>query len=137
MKSIPSGTELARPFLPAKDFEVSRNFYEALGFQKLLDGDVAISGAGSAGFILQRYYQKDWAETSMTQLKVDDLALGGTMFKPSIFRAGSASVHPSHRSCSPGACAWHTSSIHVECSGTLPSAVPKPPRTRNRDAVAP
>jgi len=37
MKQIPSGTELARPFLPAKDFAVSKSFYEALGFEKLLD----------------------------------------------------------------------------------------------------
>ena len=42
MERIPSGTELARPFLPAKDFQLSKDFYEALGFEKLLDGDVAI-----------------------------------------------------------------------------------------------
>jgi hypothetical protein len=67
------GTELARPFLPARDFELSRRFYEALGFEKLLDGEVAIFGAGSGGFILQRYFQKEWAENSMMQLMVDDL----------------------------------------------------------------
>lgn len=73
MSQVPSGTELARPFLPAKDFDLSRDFYEALGFQKLLDGEVAIFAAGSGGFILQRYYQKDWAENSMMQLLVDEL----------------------------------------------------------------
>ena len=35
--AIPSGTEAARPFVPAKDFATSRAFYEALGFEKLLD----------------------------------------------------------------------------------------------------
>jgi catechol 2,3-dioxygenase-like lactoylglutathione lyase family enzyme len=64
---------LARPFLPARDFDLSRRFYEALGFEKLLDGEVAIFGAGSGGFILQRYYQKEWAENFMMQLMVDDL----------------------------------------------------------------
>ncbi|MBV8437875.1 MAG: hypothetical protein JOY95_10220 [Silvibacterium sp.] len=64
MRPIPSGTEMARPFLPARDFDLSKRFYEALGFEKLLDGDVAIFRMGSSGFILQRYYQKDWAETS-------------------------------------------------------------------------
>ncbi|MBV8113577.1 MAG: hypothetical protein JO300_02470 [Silvibacterium sp.] len=64
MSPIPSGTEMARPFLPARDFDLSKRFYEALGFEKLLDGDVAIFRMGSSGFILQRYYQKDWAETS-------------------------------------------------------------------------
>ena len=42
MKQIPAGTELARPFMPAKDFDLSRKFYETLGFEKLLDGEVAI-----------------------------------------------------------------------------------------------
>lgn len=62
MTQIPSGTELARPFLPTRDFDLSRDFYEALGFQKLLDGEVAIFAAGLSEFILQRHYQKDWAE---------------------------------------------------------------------------
>jgi len=59
--------------MPAKDFELSKRFYEALGFEKVLDSEVAIFNAGSGGFILQRYYQKDWAENFMMQLMVDDL----------------------------------------------------------------
>ena len=73
MSRIPTGTELVRPFMPAKDFDLSKRFYEALGFEKVLDGEVAIFNAGSGGFILQRYYQKDWAENFMMQLMVDDL----------------------------------------------------------------
>ena len=73
MKQIPSGTEQARPFLPAKDFDVSKAFYEELGFEKLLDGDVAIFRMGSSGFILQRGYKKEWAENFMMQLMVDDV----------------------------------------------------------------
>ena len=46
--------ELARPFLPTRDFEQSKQFYEALGFEKTLDSEVAIFNAGSGGFILQR-----------------------------------------------------------------------------------
>jgi predicted enzyme related to lactoylglutathione lyase len=70
---VPSGTELARPFLPTKDFERSKGFYEAVGFEKVLDGDVAIFRAGSGGFILQRRYDERWAENCMMQLMVDDL----------------------------------------------------------------
>jgi hypothetical protein len=70
---IPDDTELARPFLPAKDFALSKAFYERLGFRKLLDGQVAIFGIGQGGFILQDYYQRDWAENCMMQLMVDDL----------------------------------------------------------------
>jgi hypothetical protein len=73
MNNPPTGTELARPYVPAKDFDLSKRFYEALGFEKLLDGEVAIFRIGQSGFLLQRYYQKDWAENSMMQLMVDDL----------------------------------------------------------------
>ena len=73
MSGIPTGTELARPFIPARDFDVSKRFYETLGFDKVLDGEVAIFNAGSGGFVLQRYYQKEWAENFMMQLMVDDL----------------------------------------------------------------
>ncbi|MFO0814971.1 MAG: VOC family protein [Gemmatales bacterium] len=73
MSKVPTGTELARPFLPAKDFKLSKCFYEALGFTKVLDSEVAIFNAGSGGFILQNYYQKEWAENFMMQLMVDDL----------------------------------------------------------------
>ena len=71
--TLPSGGEALRPFLPAKDFETSKAFYQAIGFETLLDGEVAIFGIGATAFILQRYYQKDWAENSMVQLMVDDL----------------------------------------------------------------
>jgi hypothetical protein len=70
---IPSGTELIRPFLPAKDFDVSKAFYERIGFEKLLDADVAIFRLGSSGFILQRFYQRELAENFMMQLMVDHL----------------------------------------------------------------
>ena len=73
MNQVPDGSELSRPFMPAKDFDLSKKFYEALGFEKLLDGEVAIFKVGSGGFILQRHYQKEWAENFMMQLMVDDL----------------------------------------------------------------
>jgi predicted enzyme related to lactoylglutathione lyase len=64
---------LARAFLPTRDFEQSKLFYEALGFTKVLDGEVAIFNAGSGGFILQRHWAQGWAENCMMQLMVDDL----------------------------------------------------------------
>lgn len=73
MESIPSGTERSRAFLPTQDFELSKRFYTALGFENVLDGEVAIFNVGAGGFILQRYYQKAWAENTMMQLMVDDL----------------------------------------------------------------
>jgi uncharacterized glyoxalase superfamily protein PhnB len=70
---IPDGAELARPFLPAEDFALSKRFYEALGFEKLLDSEVAIFRVGAGSFILQNYFEKEHAGSYMMQLMVDDL----------------------------------------------------------------
>lgn len=67
------GSELPRPFLPAKDFDLSKRFYETLGFTKVLDGEVAVFQIGVGGFILQDFYRTEWAENFMMQLMVDDL----------------------------------------------------------------
>lgn len=70
----PAGTESARPFVPAQDFSTSKAFYEALGFTcELDDGEVAIYRVGATSFLLQNYYQQDWAANFMMQLMVDDL----------------------------------------------------------------
>jgi catechol 2,3-dioxygenase-like lactoylglutathione lyase family enzyme len=71
--TIPDGNEEVRPFVPAKDFDKSRAFYRALGFAEDHDKDVAIFKAGKSTFILQRHYQKDWAENFMMHMMVDDL----------------------------------------------------------------
>ena len=57
MTTIPDGAEVARPFVPARDFALSKRFYEALGFTKLLDGQVAIFSVGPSSFVLQNAYQ--------------------------------------------------------------------------------
>lgn len=72
--SVSAGTEVARPFLPAKDFDLSKRFYQALGFTTELDSDeVAIFRIGASSFLLQKHFQKEWAENFMMQLMVDDL----------------------------------------------------------------
>lgn len=72
--TVVTGTELCRPFLPARDFAKSKRFYEALGFEKRLDADdVAIFRVGRGEFLLQAHFQKEWAENFMMQLMVDDL----------------------------------------------------------------
>jgi catechol 2,3-dioxygenase-like lactoylglutathione lyase family enzyme len=73
MSARVAGTEMARPFLPTKDLALSKRFYLALGFELLLDSDVAIFRAGRGEFLLQARYVKDWAENAMMQLMVDDL----------------------------------------------------------------
>ncbi|MCW3845881.1 glyoxalase [Sphingomonas sp. LB-2] len=66
-------TAIARPFVPAKDFALSKAFYDAIGFEKQHDGEVAIYRIGATSFILQNYYVPDWANNFMMQLLVDDL----------------------------------------------------------------
>lgn len=66
-------TETVRPFLPAKDFELSKRFYETLGFVRETDGEVAIFRIGASSFILHRHFQREAAENFMMQLMVDDL----------------------------------------------------------------
>ena len=73
MPHVPNGMETPRPFVPARDFELSKRFYEALGFEMLLDSEIAIFKVGSGSFVLQNYWQKEWAENFMMQLVVDDL----------------------------------------------------------------
>ena len=70
---IPDGAEGLRPFLPAKDFAVSRAFYKAVGFAETHDKDVALFDVGAGAFILQNYYHPGWAENCVVQLMVDDL----------------------------------------------------------------
>ncbi len=68
------GNTVLRTFLPTKDFEESKRFYQALGFEQVADGEVAIfDTAEPGGIILQRYYNKEWAENLMLSLRVDDL----------------------------------------------------------------
>lgn len=67
------GTEMARPFLPSKDLALSKRFYQALGFELLLDADIAIFRIGRGEFLVQARYDKEWADNAMMQLMVDDL----------------------------------------------------------------
>jgi len=59
-----------RPFLPAKDLELSKRFYLALGFTLVLDSEVKIFKIGPAAFVLAAF---DKADNHMMQLMVDDL----------------------------------------------------------------
>ena len=63
-----------RPFVPARDFAVSLEFYESLGFSLLhKDDTIAILTCGGADFILQNYYAQAYAENCMMQLSVRDV----------------------------------------------------------------
>ena len=62
-----------RPFIGAKDFELSRNFYRDLGFEeKELGPQLSWFHTGAMGFYLQNGYVQDWIDNLMVFLEVED-----------------------------------------------------------------
>jgi hypothetical protein len=60
-----------RPFVPAKDYNLSKRYYQALGFNPMLENDeVTILKMESFSFILQNAYEQHVAENLMLQLLV-------------------------------------------------------------------
>lgn len=63
-----------KAFVPAKDFELSKRFYEDLGFTKASDdGGVAYFHYGDASFLLQDFYIEALAKNLMMHLLVEDV----------------------------------------------------------------
>ncbi|QQL50947.1 VOC family protein [Mucilaginibacter ginkgonis] len=63
-----------RPFIGAKDFEISRSFYRDLGFEEvIISADMSLFKTGDFGFYLQKYYVKDWVDNTMIFLEVTDV----------------------------------------------------------------
>lgn len=62
-----------RPFIGAKDFELSRSFYRALGFrEKVLEHRMSVFETGGIAFYLQDAFVKDWIDNTMIFVEVDD-----------------------------------------------------------------
>ena len=56
-------------FLPAKDYETSVSFYEALGFDLMWKVDALCEfHAGRFSFFVQNAYRKEWAENMMLSM---------------------------------------------------------------------
>ena len=63
-----------RPFIGAKDFELSRSFYRDLGFEEtVITANMSVFKTGSIAFYLQDYYAKDWIDNTMIFLEVDSV----------------------------------------------------------------
>ncbi len=64
-----------KTFVPAKKFEESLAFYQAMGWQANFvseNGDLAELELGDSRFYLQNYYNKDWANNFMLHITVED-----------------------------------------------------------------
>jgi catechol 2,3-dioxygenase-like lactoylglutathione lyase family enzyme len=63
-----------KAFVPSKDFELSKRFYEDLGFELAWSSDdLAYFHTGGSSFLLQRFYMKEHAENFMMHMLVEDV----------------------------------------------------------------
>ncbi len=68
--------EAMRPMVPAKDFEISKRFYEELGFRpQILSGGLVEMRLGAYSFLLQNYYVEQWANNFVMHMRVSDVNL--------------------------------------------------------------
>lgn len=63
-----------RVFIPSKDYQISKTFYQSLGF-KLTEAnkELSILQRGNSTFFLQNYFNQEFAENLMMQLIVTDI----------------------------------------------------------------
>ncbi len=62
-----------RPFIGAKDFTLSQEFYKDLGFQEtVIAKDFSYFYSEGIGFYLQDAYVKGWVDNTMVFMEVDD-----------------------------------------------------------------
>ncbi|MGO4332312.1 VOC family protein [Cupriavidus sp. 2TAF22] len=68
-----TATEL-KAFVPARDFALSRQFYQDLGFASPWHDDtLAYLHHGNCSFLLQNFYVREFAENLMMHLLVEDV----------------------------------------------------------------
>lgn len=63
-----------RPFIGAKDYKLSRNFYLDLGFNEIiLSPNMSYFNTDGLGFYLQDAYVKDWIDNTMVFMEVENV----------------------------------------------------------------
>ena len=63
-----------RPFIGAKDFDISRKFYKEIGFQEtVLSSELSLFMYGELSFYLQKFYVKDWVDNTMIFFEVENV----------------------------------------------------------------
>ena len=63
-----------RPFIGAKEYNISRSFYRDLGFtETVLAPNFSVFKSGALAFYLQDAYVKDWIDNSQIFMEVEDV----------------------------------------------------------------
>ena len=71
---MPHQTKSIRPFIGAKNFEVSRRFYRDLGVEETVLGPgFSVFKTDGLAFYLQDAYVKDWIDNTMVFMEVEDV----------------------------------------------------------------
>lgn len=64
-----------RPFIGAKDYAISRSFYQDIGFQEVvLSANMSYFERDGLGFYLQNAYVKDWIDNTMVFMELENVA---------------------------------------------------------------
>ena len=73
---MPTKIKSIRPFVGAKNYTTSRNFYTDLGFtENIISATLSYFDYQGFGFYLQDYYLQDWIDNTMVFMEVDDVEL--------------------------------------------------------------
>ena len=71
---MPLSITSLNPYVPAKDFDLSKRFYAALGFTSSEGwGGTADFSLNGYAFRLQDYYVQDWADNFMFVIGIEDV----------------------------------------------------------------
>jgi catechol 2,3-dioxygenase-like lactoylglutathione lyase family enzyme len=63
-----------KAFVPARDFDLSKRFYQDLGFEIVWSSEgLAYVRHGGSSFLLQKFYNKEHADNFMMHLLVEDV----------------------------------------------------------------
>jgi uncharacterized glyoxalase superfamily protein PhnB len=106
-----------KAFVPAKDFELAKQFYIDLGFTMLWAADaVSEFEAGAFRFLLQKFYVKEHAENFMMQLMVED----ADAWWQHIEDVGLAAKYPGTKASPPAMQPWGLRVLYlIDPSGVL------------------
>ena len=87
-----------KAFVPAEDFELSKRFYQDLGFEVAWSSDdLAYLRHGSSSFLLQDFYNKDHADNFMMHLLVKDVGAWWSRAQGLIAKYGVKAEAPAER----------------------------------------
>jgi len=105
-----------RPFIGAKDFDLSRAFYAELGFtENIINERLSVFHFKGISFYLQNAYVKDWVDNTMVFVEVENVAA----FWENLQSLGLTEKYPQVKIVAPKSLDWGTECFVHDPSGIL------------------